>query len=107
MCYLASIWPSNNLAGIVISVKILGLKFLPYIAAIGIVVIQRTQIENNTLDNGKVMRIDLNSQFNAGLIRIHPESFPITHAGFLSELPSRTNIRDGYKSSSAVRGLFL
>jgi len=29
--YLANIWPTNNLAGIVISVKILGLKFLPYI----------------------------------------------------------------------------
>ncbi len=30
--YLASIWATNNLAGIVISVKILGLKFVPYIA---------------------------------------------------------------------------
>ena len=29
--YFASIWAINNLAGIVISVKILGLKFLPYI----------------------------------------------------------------------------
>jgi hypothetical protein len=28
---LASIWATNNLAGIVISVKTLGLKFLPYI----------------------------------------------------------------------------
>jgi hypothetical protein len=29
---LASIWATNNLAGIVISVKILGLKFLPDVA---------------------------------------------------------------------------
>jgi hypothetical protein len=32
--YLASIWVKNNLASIVISVKILGLKFRPYIAVI-------------------------------------------------------------------------
>jgi hypothetical protein len=32
--YLASIWVINYLAGIVISVKILGLKFLLYIADI-------------------------------------------------------------------------
>ena len=31
--FLASIWAINNLVGIVISVKILGLKFRPYIAA--------------------------------------------------------------------------
>jgi len=31
--YLASIWAINNLAAIVISVKTLGLKYLPYIAA--------------------------------------------------------------------------
>ncbi len=30
--FLASIWATNDLAGIVISVKILGLKFMPYIA---------------------------------------------------------------------------
>jgi len=31
---ILSIWAINNLAGIVISAKILGLKFLPYIAKI-------------------------------------------------------------------------
>jgi hypothetical protein len=31
---LTNIYAANNLAGIVISVKILGLKFLPYIADI-------------------------------------------------------------------------
>ena len=33
-CTLASIWATNYLAGIVISVKILGLKFMPYIVDI-------------------------------------------------------------------------
>jgi hypothetical protein len=32
--YLTSIWPTNNLPGIVISVKFLRLKFLQYIADI-------------------------------------------------------------------------
>jgi len=34
LTYFANIWATNNLAGIVISVKVLGLKFLPYITEI-------------------------------------------------------------------------